>query len=236
MHLFRTALICVGLFPAAWTISGTASAGIITFDNLPDLPALNGAASFSVANGGSNTLSGVTFPTTFAISGNQNTLPSGGQFPFLTPHSGHYAAYGFQNTAIQTNQVLESVYLGTTSFSKIGDGVTGLTIEALNNASSVLGFVTVTNLAQTEVFVDTRSFNSLSGITSYLFRPDSYGQLNPDGSAFNARFSADDFNFNPAPTTAAPQPSGFVLFVLGLACIPLIRRWQILAGGAESCN
>src|SRR5579875_3202120 len=128
--------------------ASTCRADLITFDNLSNLPSRTSSSSFSAANGGSSTLDGVTFPNTFAISGDQNTVtPSAG--PFLIPHSGHYAGYGYQNTTIATGLILQSVYLGSTSLQSYGDGVTALTIEALGSGNQVLGSVSVTGLTVT---------------------------------------------------------------------------------------
>lgn len=189
---------------------------IITFDNLSNLPARTGSSSFSAANGGSSTLDGVTFSSTFAISGDENvvTAPAG---PFLIPHSGNYAGYGYQDTTITTSLLLQSLYLGSTSLDTTGDGATALTIQALGQSNQVLDSISVSGLTMTPTFVDTSSFGAFSGITGYQILVDASGAANP-------RFSVDDLSFT--PVSSVPAPSGLTLASIGAVALLGCCCWR----------
>ena len=138
-------------------------------------------------------LSGVTFPSIFGISGDQNILASDGT-PFLTPSSGNFAGFAFEDTFLTTTRVIQDLYLSGTSLAGENDGVTALTIQATGASGNVLAQVSVVGLDVAPSFVDTTIFNSISGIEGYNFQVDTFGADNP-------RFGIDDIRF-----TSVPEP------------------------------
>ena len=99
-------------------LAGSAHADLITFEDLPNLPARTTFSSLSGANNGSSTIHGVTFDPNFSIVGDRYVEAfnnSGGNDPFAKPHSGHYALFanfGADGMLLTTTQILTGAWFG----------------------------------------------------------------------------------------------------------------------------
>ena len=146
---------------------------LIDFDSLPAQPAATTYAQFSVANGGSATISGVNFASSdFYVVGDQYVEAfqnTGGSNPFIHPQSGHYGlfnAFGDDALPINTTQILTEIWFARADLGTGSSGPTAITVKALNGAT-VLGSASVNLADGTMTRLDTSSFSTLVGITGY---------------------------------------------------------------------
>ncbi|HTH46462.1 MAG TPA: hypothetical protein VMB21_03025 [Candidatus Limnocylindria bacterium] len=208
---------------AVLALPALASAGVvITFDDLPALPAVTTFASVTQASGGSGVISGVTFDSSLYVVGDayvEGFQNNGGTQPFAHPSSGSYAIFngsGADGINLVTTQVLTSAWFGNPNFGGGIGGASQVTVQALHNAT-VLGSVSM-NLASTTLQqLDTSSFSSLSGITGYKINRVATGT----GPYNGAHWIADDFAF----VSPVPEPESVALAAAaGLAAFAVVRR------------
>ncbi len=226
-----TGLILLPLAFAARPAHAQATSGgtVITFDNLPNEPTNEPFDSLTDANGGSNVIDGVSFSNT---GDNPVTIfnVDGG---YYVPQSGDYCISNGElgsPVTLGTDQTLNSVYVGGLEYEGQYDADT-VTITAVGANGNALGSVTTGTLGSTLQYVDTSSFDSLSGIAGYDFTPNG-GGLNNSGVS---SFGMDTFTF--APTASAvpelsPAISIALLSVLGVAALGLGQARKRRANGS----
>jgi hypothetical protein len=169
--------VCLG-YCLCMAFAAESQAGLITFDDLPSLPATNSLTALSFANNNSDLYQGVTWDSRVTVVGDAYRVDTGTPGPlFGIPHSGHYFITngGESNDGIllTTNQVLRGAWFGQNQYYGFGSGADQVTINALHGAT-VLASV-IFNLPAPSVagqpglmgFADTSSFASLTGITGY---------------------------------------------------------------------
>lgn len=206
--------LAAGLFLG---VAARTEADLVTFDDLPSLPATNSSTGLFFANGSSLLYHGVTWDSRINVVGDESRVDTTTPGPlFGIPHSGHYFITngGASNDGIilTTNQVLQGAWFGRNEYFGFGGGSDQVTINALHG-TTVLASI-VFNLPPPAVagqpgqmgFADTSSFASLTGITGY--RIDRHETLAQSGN-----WVGDDFRFTPA---AVPEPSSITLLALGL--------------------
>ncbi len=218
-HLLAAAALAVSLSPA--------KAITVTFDDLPNPPALTGAVDIQEAIGTGSLFDGVMWGSNVEVVGRLSRVDPGTPGPvFGLPHSGDYfitnGGNGAQGVSLTTTQVLTGAWFGEVQYyGFVGSvGADQITINALHNGTT-LASITYDlprtaagyDVAQPEpmTFVDTSSFESLSGITGYTIDHHAPAQ-------FADNWAADDFEFVSA---AVPEPAamGWVTGVLTLGFV-----------------
>lgn len=227
---FLTALALAGC------LSASAQAALLTFDDLPTLPATNSSQDLYFSNNSSSVYGGVTWDPGFAIVGDAYRVDTGTPGPlFGLPHSGHYflTNRGYQagsNDAMMltTSQVLTGAWFGRNEYYGYGAGADQVTINALSG-STVLAAIVVDlaehnpGLPEPLQFVDTSSFLALSGITGYRIDRRELGSQ-------SGNWVADDFTFVAPRTVPEPATAGLAATAL------LLLGWRRQTGqvkGAE---
>jgi hypothetical protein len=228
-----SALFKPGLVAVFFTLPSLASAGVvITFDDLPALPAVDAFASVTLASGGTGVISGVTFDSGLYVVGDgyveqfQNT---GGTQPFAHTDSGHYAIFngsGVNGVSLTTTQVLTSVWFGKPNFGASVGGASQVTVEAYHN-TTLLGSVSLSLASTTLQQLDTSSFTALTGITGYKINRVASG-VEPYGGS---HWVADSFTF--AAPVPEPESVGLVV-VAGLAAFAMVRQIRRPSGPASA--
>jgi hypothetical protein len=242
MHFARSycaILACVATLVLAGSAAGIAST-TITFESnqLATPPAAdNYSNSFSAANGGSDTVNGITFDDNFLVVGSNYSLGLGGTDPYAIP-IGQYAivnstdlsTVGMDGLVITTNQTLQSAYFGQNDYGNGSFGADQVTVTAFG-ASGDLASAMLDLTSPTLSLLDTSSiFNPFAGqITGYRINrevsPD-YATLGQGGG----NYIADNFTFTPSPS-AVPEPGSLAIFgVFGLLTgysLVVVRRRQI---------
>ncbi len=220
-----------------------AGATTLDFDGLPDAPGANGFDTLADANGGSSTISGITFDTAdnaeWDIVGNAYVAY---QDTFAASHSGSYAltgnafvgtaydfsgnAYDFTGLTISTTQRLMQLWVGFDDNGLQSNDADSLTITALTASGQVAATTTLTGTTLS-LFDTSAAFGDLTGITGYRFTATASNDLY--AAAGQAYVVADDLSFTPA-TAAVPEPPIVVLLGFGLAAIALrAARWRLPA-------
>jgi hypothetical protein len=210
-------------------ISTESQAGIITFDDLPSLPATNSATGLFFANNNSDLYQGVTWDSRVNVVGDAFRVDTTTPGPlFGIPHSGSYFITngGASNDGIllTTNQILIGAWFGQNQYFGFSSGADQVTINALSG-STVLASV-VFDLPPPSVagrpglmgFADTSSFASLTGITGYRIDRHELG-------AQTGNWVGDDFSFVAA---SVPEPSSLGLSLLGLLALGGKRLWNAI--------
>ena len=224
-----------------------ASAGptLLTFDNLATEPGLTGDANpFSTANGGSSTVSGVTFNTTTNVNADSTTNPVsweviGNDFQatpgtnYGTSHSGDYYLAGnaykgndsfgntFSGLTISTTQALDSLWVGADDIGGGSNDSNKVTITAYGLSGDLASLTSaITNPGLS--FLDTSGkFGSLSGVTGYRFETNSLSLYATQGQGY---VLADDMTFqNPVPEASTTVSFGLLL-ALGLGGLAVRAR------------
>jgi hypothetical protein len=236
-------LLCTGL--AVLPLAASASSTTLTFDNLPTEQGLASDANpLSTANGGSSTISGVTFNSTNNDNGdgtfnlvNWEVINNSYMAPFSTDdfgqsHSGDYYLAGntysgsdafgnvFSGLTLSTHQNLQSLYVGADDNGFGSNDAGSLTITAFG-ASGDLASVTTSLTNPGLSFLDTSTqFGNLSGVTGYLFTTDSISLYQTQGQGYTL---ADDLTFN---SSAVPEASTTVSFglLLGLGGVVIAKK------------
>lgn len=213
--------------------AGSAGAQTLGFDNLPAEPGAAGMGLLVTANGGSRSVSGVTFNAAahadWEIVGNAFKAPRSADV-FAATHSGSYALAGnafsgtdvfgqiYSGLTISTPQVLNSLYLGFDDNGNHSNDASSVTITALG-AGGNLASVTVALASQSLVLLNTAtSFAGLSGITGYRFTTVAADALN--AAYGRAYVIADDLSF----AAAVPEPATAASLGLGLALLAVVAR------------
>ena len=214
-----------------------AGAQTLTFDALPTPPGAAGAGLFVTANGGSRTLSGVTFNAAansdWEIVGSQYKAPSSADF-FAVPHSGVYALAGnafagtddlgqtYSGLTVSTDKLLQSLYVGFDDNGGGSNDADTLTLTAFG-AGGDLAMTTVNLSGPALSLLDTSAlFGSLSGVTGYRFVTTAADPLNAGfGRAY---VIADDLKFGAAVPEASPALALGLLLVLGGGAMAAKRR------------
>lgn len=249
MHLLRPAALSAlflwaGL--AVLPLAASASPTTLTFDNLPtEQGTASDSNPLSLANGGSSTISGVTFNSTNNDNGNGTFNPVNWEIigndyktTFSTDDFGHsqsgdyylagntYSgsdAFGnvFSGLTLSTNQALESLYVGADDNGFGSNDASSLTITAFGaggNLASVTTSITNPGLS----FLDTSAqFGSLSGVTGYLFTTDSVSLYQTQGQGYTL---ADDLTFNAPVPEASTTVSFGLLLALGLGGVVIAAK------------
>lgn len=227
----------VALVLLAGLAATSASAQTLTFDTLP---AEQGAATdvaLSVANGGSRTISGVTFNAApnsdWEIIGNLYKAPSSADV-FALSHSGAYALVGnaysgldffgtsYTGLTLSTTQVLRSLYVGFDDNGGGSNDADVLTITAFGTGGN-LAHDTVTLSGPALSLVDTSGlFGGLTGVIGYRFETTASNDLYAaNGQAY---LVADDLRFGAPVPEASGAASLGVLVALGLGGLTLATR------------
>jgi hypothetical protein len=201
----------------------------VGFDDLPNPPAVSATTGLQYATtpGDGSSYEGVLWDANVEIVGAQYRVDSVTPGPlFGLPHSGKYYITnggGAQGVSLGTTLVLTGAWFGRNQYYGFGGGADQITINALHNGTtlaSVTYDLPLTNPGQPEplTFVDTSSFEGLSGITGYTI--DHYAP-----AEFADNWVADDFTFAPA---AVPEPGAAALatgiVALGFAAGRRCRR------------
>ena len=189
------------------------------------------------ANGGSRTLSGVTFNAAansdWEIVGSQYKAPSSSDF-FAASHSGDYALAGnafvgtddlgqvYEGLTLSTNKLLQSLYVGFDNNGGGSNDADTLTLTAFG-AGGDLASETLTLAGPALVKTDTSGlFGSLLGVTGYRFETTAADLLNAGfGRAY---VIADDLNFGAPIPEASPAASLGLLLLLGLGGVLVAGR------------
>jgi hypothetical protein len=192
---------------AALLFGGLAAhAQITTFDDLPLLPARDGATGlqFTTAPGDGSNYAGVLWDSRITVVGDQHRVDTATPGPvFGLPHSGNYFITngdGGNGITLTTTKLLTGAWFGRNEYYGFGGGADSVTISALSGATvlaSVSFALPEDHDGQPEPlsFVDTGSFSSLTGITGYRI-----DHTAPAPSLDN--WVADDFQFIPVPEPA----------------------------------
>ena len=232
----------LGALPAPVSASPTT----LTFDTLATEPGLTGDANpFSTANGGSSTVSGVTFnskinvnadsttnPVNWEVIGNSYKAPFSAD-TFGISHSGDYYLAGntykgsdsfgntFSGLTISTTQALESLWVGADDNgfgSNDSDKVTITAYGLSGDLASQTAAITNPGLA----FLDTSAkFGSLSGVTGYRFETNSLSLYATQGQGY---LLADDMTFQTPVPEASSVVSMGLLLTLGLGGMAVRAR------------
>ena len=215
-----------------------ASAQTLTFDNLATEPGVSGDANpFSDANGGSRTVSGVTFNAAtnsdWEVIGNQYKAPFSSDF-FGQSHSGDYYLAGsayvgtdnlnhvYTGLTLSTTQALSSLYVGFDNNGGGSNDADTLTITAFGMGGN-LASQTVTLNGPALSLLDTSGvFGGLTGVTGYRFETTASNALYAGyGQAY---LVADDLTFKaPVPEASTPVSLGLLL-ALGLGGLVLAKK------------
>jgi hypothetical protein len=201
-------------------LTAESQADLITFDDLPSLPATDSATGLFFANHNGSLYQGVTWDPRVNVVGDAYRVDTATPGPlFGIPHSGHFFVTngGAANDGIllTTDRILLGAWFGQNQYYGFGSGADQVTINALSG-STVLASV-VFNLPAPSVagqpglmgFADTSSFAGLTGITGY--RIDRH-ELGPQ----TGNWVADDFTF---ATASLPEPSCLVLSAIGVLAL-----------------
>ena len=189
---------------------------VITLDNLPNEPTNEPFDSLTDANSGSNVIDGVSFSNT----GDNPVTVFNVDGGYYVPQSGDYCISNGElgsPVTLGTTQTLNSVYVGGLEYDGQYDAAS-VTITAVGANGNALGSVTTETLGSTLQYVDTSSFDSLSGITGYDFTPNG-GGLNNSGVS---SFGMDTFTFAPQASAVpelSPAISIALLSVLGVGAL-----------------
>ena len=206
---------------AAMALSGAVpvlAAVTASFDDLPTPPPLDGATGLFYANSNSSSYLGITWDDRFTVVGaaaRTDTVTPGPLFGI--PHSGDYFVTndGTSNDGltITTSMVLTGAWFGRNEYYGFGAGADQVTINAMQGATVLASVVfdlpppAVAGQPGVMGFVDTQSFEGLTGLTGY--RIDRH-----ETQALQGNWVADDFSFESAPV---PEPSSLALLVAGMA-------------------
>ncbi len=194
---------------------------VITFDNLSNEPVNEPFDSLTDANGGSNVVDGVSFSNT----GDNPVTVFNADGGYYVPQSGDYCiSNGELGSAVTlgTDQTLNSVYVGGLEYLGQYDADT-VTITALGANGDALGSVTTGTLGSTLQYVDTSSFDSLSGIVGYDFTPNG-GGLNNSGVS---SFGMDTFTFAPTASAVPELSPAISIALLGLLGIGALGMGEV---------
>ena len=209
-----------------------AQAGTITFDDLPALPAVDGAAALTDANGGSPTIAGVTFVGGVSVIGDAYRVDIVTPGPtFGIPHSGHFFITnhsGTDNIQLLTTQTLLGAWFGQNEYYGFGGGADQVTVTAFGSGGDLASVVldlpnNFPGLPEPLSFMDTIAFAGLAGITGY--RIDRHEIVELTGN-----WVADDFVFL---SSAVPEPGSWLLAAVAAALLGAetnIRRgarWRV---------
>ena len=214
-------------------LAASAQAALLTFDDLPTLPAADSNQDLYFSNNSSSVYGGVTWDPGFAIVGDAYRVDTGTPGPlFGLPHSGHYfltnrGYQGGSNDAMMltTSQVLTGAWFGRNEYYGYGAGADQVTINALSG-STVLAAVVVdlaelnAGLPEPLQFVDTSSFLALAGITGYRIDRRELGSQ-------SGNWVADDFTFVAPRSVPEPATAGLAAAAL------LLLGWQHRLGKAR---
>ena len=213
-----------------------ASAQTLTFDNLPTEKGVASDSILSVANGGSKTISGITFNDSAAsfweIIGNQYKAPFSSNL-FGQSHSGDYylvgdtfsGADGYTGLTFSTAQTLQSLYIG---FDDNGGSVQGsadastLKITAFGTGGPLASATATLNGPAPSLFDTSSVFSGLTGVTGYLFETTASNGLYAAND--QAYIIADDLKFSAPVPEASTTTSLGLLLALGLGAAALKTR------------
>lgn len=203
--------------------SALAATVTATFDDLPALPGLTGAAGLFYANANSALYDGVAWDANITVVGDQYRVDPGTPGPlFGVPTSGHYfVTNAASSVTLATTLVLTGAWFGPNEYYGYGRGADHITITALAGATA-LGSVGAQlydpaaadpGVPGPMVFVDTSSFLGYTGITGY--RIDEQGP-----NVYATNWVGDDFTFR----NAVPEPLAPALVVAGLGMLAAAGR------------
>ncbi len=217
IHLHSRAASLLGLAALA-SLAGfaapPASAQTLTFDTLPAEQGPTTDVFLPDANGGSRTISGVTFNkaanSDWEIIGNQYQAPLSSTV-FAQSHSGDYALVG----NAYSGQVLSSLYVGFDDNGGGSNDADTLTITAFGAAGDLASDTTALGDTALSLFDTSGAFGALSGVTGYRFETTASNVLYAANE--QAYLVANDLTFG-APTSV-PEPSGGATLGLGLALL-----------------
>lgn len=191
-------------------------AEVVTFEDLPNLPAANTASDLGSANNGSLLYKGITWDGSITVHGDEYRVDPITPGPLLgMPQSGHYFIVNNNGGSISlvTDLILTGAWFARAEYYGFGAGADQVTIVALKGVIE-LAQVTVdipNNVPgdiEPMVFADTAGFLGLSDITGYRI-----DRRAPVQYADN--WVGDDFQFVPAPASV-PEPADITLLGSGL--------------------
>ena len=227
----------VALLALASLAAPSASAQTLTFDTLPTEQGPASDVFLPTANGGSRTISGVTFNAAansdWEIIGGQYKAPSSST-PFAQPHSGSYALAGnaysgmdffgttYTGLTVSTSQILKSLYVGFDDNGGGSNDADTLTITAFGTSGD-LAADTTTLTGPALALLDTSGvFGSLTGVTGYRFETTASNALYAaNGQAY---VIADDLTFGAPVPEASTTVSLGLLLALGGILVAARRR------------
>jgi hypothetical protein len=206
--------VCLGC--CVMGLAAESRAGLITFDDLPSLPATDSTTGLFFANNNSALYQGVTWDSRVTVVGDAYRVDTVTPGPlFGIPHSGHYFITngGESNDGIllTTDQILQGAWFGQNQYYGFGSGADQVTINALSGATMLASVVfdlpapSIAGQPGLTGFADTSVFANLTGITGYRIDRHELG-------AETGNWLADDFSFASA---SVPEPSSLVLSTLG---------------------
>jgi hypothetical protein len=212
-----------------------AIAELVTFEDLPTPPPVNGAGDLFFANNQSSNYAGIAWGDHFSVFGSHYGLNSAG--PLFGNVHGDYGltnssadpVNGLDSVSFSTNMVLTGSFWGRNEYFGFAGGADQITIHVMSGSSEIASasfnlpdWVGNPQGGHQQPgplgFFDTSSFASLSGITGYVI---SRHESQPN----NGNWVADDFTFLAPSTVPEPSTLGLIAFgAIGVAGTWLSRR------------
>ena len=226
MNRDAVTFVCSFALAASAACAGVDS--VLTFDNLPNPPALDQRLPLSEANGGGSVIEGVTFDSRFQLHGRDVRISNDPTNPlFGRPHSGdfylsngqHAESVGLSNDAmiLTTDRVLLSLWAGQNEYYGFGGGADQLTITAFGgngNLGAIVLDLPDNAPGDSEVlgFFDTSAFTAFRGqIEGYRINRRMLG-------SDNGNYILDTLTFE------IPAPGAVSAFGAMIACSRGTRR------------